>query len=352
MSEPIDLLQALVATPSISRDEAAVAERLGGWLGRNGATVEYIGDNLITRLRGRRPGPTLLLNSHLDTVPARAGWTRDPWSPTIEGGRLYGLGAGDAKASVAAMACAFVDLARKGIDRGQVIFAATVMEEVGGGGLEHIKAELGPIDAALIGEPTSLRAAVAQGGLMVIEASACGRQAHAARPWQGENALEIAARDLLAIHALELDRVHPLLGRSCANVTVLRGGERHNVIPGSCEYTIDVRYTPAYAPAELLEMLQAATRAELRIRSQRLAPVETASDAAIVSALDQAADGLELFGSTTMSDWAHLRGIDAVKIGPGDSELSHRADESVACDEVVRAVALYRDAAAAFLLSA
>ena len=347
--DPIELLQALVATPSVSRDEAAVAERLGTWLMRQGLTVEYIGDNLIARVQGRLPGPLLLLNSHLDTVSAKDGWTRDPWSPTIEDGRLYGLGSNDAKASLTAMACAISQLAERGLERGGVVFAATVMEEVGGGGLEHIVDDLGPITAALVGEPTSLEAAVAQGGLMILEGTATGKAAHAARPWEGKNALDVAARDILAIHAVELDRVHPLLGRSVANVTVLRGGERHNVIPGACDYTIDVRYTPAYKPAEIAAILDEVTEAALRIRSQRLAPVETAADAPIVAALREAMPGLRLVGSPTMSDWAHLRHVEAVKIGPGDSARSHTPDEWVACADVHRAVDLYRDAALALL---
>ncbi len=345
----LKLLGELVATPSISGQEAAVAERLSTWLKGQGIAFEAKGDNLIARLQGRQPGPTLLLNSHLDTVPAKDGWQRDPWSPKIEEGRLFGLGSGDAKASVAAMACAFAQLHKRGLERGSVVFAATVMEETGGGGLEHIVEDLGPLSAALVGEPTSLQAAVAQGGLMILEGTARGVAAHAARPWEGQNALEIAAKDLLAVHSTDFDRQHALLGGTTANVTVLRGGDRHNVIPATCEYTIDVRYTPAYSPAEIEALLCERTQAELRVRSRRLAPVETAADAALVRALRSALPGLQLQGSPTMSDWVHLRHIDAVKIGPGDSARSHTADESVACAEVVRAVDLYRDTALALL---
>jgi len=349
MIDPLELLQALVATPSISRSEAAVAELLGTWLGRHNLTVELIGDNLIARLPGDAPGPTLLLNSHLDTVPAKGQWERDPWSATIEDGRLYGLGSGDAKASVTAMACAFEQITKRGLKRGNLVFAATVMEETGGGGLEHVLGELGPLSAALVGEPTSLEAAVAQGGLMILEGTAHGKAAHAARPDEGRNALDVAARDLLAINAMTLDREHPLLGRSVANVTVINGGERHNVIPATCEYTVDVRYTPAYTPEEIEALLGEVTQADLRVRSKRLAPVETAADAPIVESLRRAMPELRLLGSPTMSDWAHLRHIDAVKIGPGNSVRSHTANEWVDCAEVLRAVDLYRDTALAFL---
>lgn len=348
--DPVALLTDLVATPSVSRSEGPAADLLDTWLRDHGLQTERLDDlNVVVRLRGAAPGPTLLLNSHLDTVPAKDGWDTDPWTPTLRDGRLIGLGSGDAKASVAAMACAVVELARQGLPAGQLIFAASVMEEVGGGGLEFIKDRLGPLDAALVGEPTSLQGAIAQGGLLIIEGCAHGRTAHAARAHEGVNALPIAARDILTITDLPLERQHPFLGTSTANVTVARAGDRHNVIPDRAEFTVDVRYTSAYAPEELFDLLDQATRSELRVRSKRLMPVETSPDAAIVQALLAVAPGTGLFGSPTMSDWVHLRGVPTVKIGPGDSERSHTPNESVALSDVTRAHALYRDVARRFL---
>lgn len=348
--DAIALLSKLVATPSVSRNEAAVASVLVEWLAEHGVVAERLGDgNVVVRVRGAAPGPTLLLNSHLDTVPRKDGWSRDPWTPAIEDGRLYGLGSNDAKASVAAMACATVQLARAGLARGELVFAATAMEEVGGGGLEVIRGELGDLDAALVGEPTSLQPAVAQGGLLIVEGTAHGRTAHAARPEEGLNALVAAAHDVLAIDALVLERHHPFLGRSTANVTVLAGGERHNVIPDRCDYTVDVRYTPSYSPEELLARLDTLTRSELRVRSNRLRPVETALDSPIVTAMLAVRPDLSPFGSPTMSDWVHLQGIDTIKIGPGDSVRSHTPDEWVAVDDVIAAVELYTRTAQKFM---
>lgn len=348
--DALELLHQLVATPSISRDETAAADLLQSWLADHGlASSRLDGDNVVVRVEGAEPGPTLLLNSHLDTVPARDGWESDPWTPFVADGRLVGLGSGDAKASVAAMACAAVAIARAGLPRGTLLFAATVMEEVGHGGLEKIVGELGPIDAALVGEPTALDAAVAQSGLMVVEGTAHGRTAHAARARQGINALTIAARDILALHGLTLDRVHPFLGASSVNVTVLKGGDRHNVIPDRCDYTIDVRYTPSYTADELHAILDATTEATLNLRSTRLRPVETGVNSPIVAALRAARPELTLFGSPTMSDWVHLAGTDAIKIGPGNSERSHTPNESVAIADVLAAVHLYRQAASTFL---
>lgn len=349
-AEAVELLQRLVATPSVSRDEAAVATVLCEWLAARGVGAERVdGDNVVVRVRGAQPGPRLLLNSHLDTVPRKDGWTRDPWGAAIEGDRLYGLGSNDAKASVAAMAAATVALAREGLACGELVFAATVMEETGGGGLEHIRPSLGALDGALVGEPTSLQGALAQGGLLILEATAEGRTAHAARPAEGINAISIAARDIVAVESVALDREHPFLGRSTAAVTVVRAGDRHNVIPDRCEFTIDVRYTPSYAAAELVERFAAVMRSKLRVRSERLRPVETDADSAIARALRTASPAIQFFGSPTMSDWVYLRDVPAIKIGPGDSERSHTPDEWVALDHVRRAVTLYRDAARAFL---
>lgn len=349
---PAQLLAELVSTPSLSRDEGRVAGALCDWLRARDLPAERWGDNVICVLEGDEPGPTLLLNSHLDTVSAREGWETDPWTPTLRDGRMYGLGSGDAKASVAAMAHAIWRCAEQGVERGRLVFAATVMEEVGGGGLEHILDDLGPIDAALVGEPTSLRGALAQGGLLILEACAQGRTSHAARGHLGVNALTAAARDLLALDEMHLEREHPLLGGSTAHATVIRGGERHNVIPDRCEYTIDIRYTPSYEAEELVALVDERVEAEIRVRSDRLRPVETSADAPIVSAMEAEHPDLGPFGSPTMSDWVHLRGVDAIKIGPGDSEHSHTPNESVDLDEVITAVDIYAACAQRFLARA
>lgn len=349
MNDVITLLEELVSTPSLSGSETAAADVLTAYLRDHGLSVERLGDNVVCRIKGAAPGPTFLLNSHLDTVPAKDGWLTDPWTPQVVDGRLFGLGSGDAKASVSAMARAMVNTFEEGLACGELIFAATVLEETGGGGLEEIRPALGDLDAALVGEPTSLHAAVAQSGMMILKASAHGRTAHAARSHLGDNALTIAAHDLLAIDAFVLDRVHPHLGGSLANVTVLHGGDRHNVIPDLCEYTIDVRYTPSYTPADIFTQLDAITRAELRVHSERFLPVETPTQGALLEALDVAVPHTPRFGSPTMSDWVHLKGTPAIKIGPGQSEYSHTPNESVGIEEVRRAVDLYAQMAQTFI---
>ncbi len=341
-THPVDLLMQMVAIPSVSHNEDKLAGFMHQWLADRGVSVERVGDNVIATVKGRRPGPTFLLNSHLDTVPAKDGWESDPWEPFInDEERLVGLGSGDAKASVAAMACATVGIAKEGLDQGTLIFAATCLEEVGKGGLADVLPSLGQIDAALVGEPTSLEGAVAQSGLLLLETTAHGRTSHAARPHLGINALTIAARDVLKMDAFELERVHPFLGRSTATVTVLKGGDRHNVVPDSCGMTLDIRYTPSYTAEEITAMIGELLESEVRVRSNRLRPVETGDGAALIESLQSVRPKIELFGSPTMSDWVFMPGIEAVKIGPGDSPRSHTPNESVAVSDVLAAVELY-----------
>lgn len=343
---PVDLLSSLVATPSLSRQEHVVANVLQRWLEDRGASVRRLGDNVVVTVKGARPGPTFLLNSHLDTVPAKDGWQSDPWSPFInDENRLVGLGSGDAKASVAAMACATAQLAAQGLDAGQLIFAATVQEEISGPeGLGGILGELGPIDAAFVGEPTSLEAAVAQNGMLLLTCTTRGRTSHAARPHLGVNALTAAARDIVKLDAFELEALHPFLGRSTSAVTILNGGDRHNVIPDSCVYTIDIRYTPSYSAEQITAMVAELVEAEVKVRSNRMRPVETPEGAPLTDALKAARPGLRCFGSPTMSDWFHLAGVEAIKFGPGDSERSHTPNESVDVGQLEAAVDIYRDA--------
>ena len=342
MKTPTDLLAQLVAIPSLSRQEGPIAGFLHDWLDSAGVSVRRLDNNVIARVEGARPGPVFLLNSHLDTVPAKEGWLTDPWAPFVDADeQLIGLGAGDAKGPLAAMACATARIAREGLERGALIFAATCCEEVSDPGLETVLPELGHIDAALVGEPTSLEGAISQGGLLLLEGRAMGRTAHAARAHLGVNALTVAARDILALDALVLDKLHPFLGPSCANVTILCGGDRHNVIPDRCDYTIDIRYTPSYDPEELRALIDSITEAEISIRSMRLMPVETDPDAPVARALAAAHPGVDLFGSPTMSDWVFLRGVDAIKIGPGDSRRSHTPNEGISLAQVGQAVGIY-----------
>ena len=349
MIDPIPLLTALVAIPSVTGEEHAVAAHLADWLRGHGFDPRVDDRNQEVRVQGRAPGPTLLFSTHVDTVPVGPGWTREPFAPTEEAGRLYGRGANDAKASVAAMAAAMVALRADPPATGTVVFAPTCEEERGRLGLERFLPSLGPLDAALVGEPTGLHPAVAQNGLLLLDLTARGRQGHAARPRQAVNAIEIAARDIAALSALTWLPEDPDIGPMTLAVTQIAAGTAHNVIPGACTLVVDIRTIPQIPPAEVVARVRATVASEVVVRSDRLAPVRTPEGARILGAVQSVLPAARPFGSPTLSDWAHLRGIPAVKIGPGLSEVSHTADEWVEVAEVRRAAAAYEAIARAFL---
>lgn len=344
---PADLVRELVKIPSPSGEEAAVAAYLASWLEERGLEVHREGRNVwLSKGEGR----TLLLCSHLDTVPVGDGWTKPPLEALKEGDRIWGRGANDAKASVAAMASVVADV---NPPRGaRLVFAATCEEETGRpGGLPDLLPSLGKIDAAIVGEPTGLAPVIAQKGLLALEVVVTGKQAHAARPEEGENAIERAAAAVLALKELRFERSHPALGVPTAVPTVIKGGDRRNTIPARVELSIDVRTTPSYEPSELRDLVARALgpHAQVTVRSERIRAVDTDPAHPIVRAAVAATDGAATRGSPTVSDWAFLRGIPAVKLGPGESRRSHTADEFVLEGEVERGVAVYRRVVEEFL---
>lgn len=340
-----DLLAALVRARSPSREEGPAVEVFEAWVGGRFPVVKVGLNRAVCRDSGV-PGPRLCLLSHLDTVPATPAWTRDPWVPTREGNRLYGLGANDAKGCLAAMMCAFESAT---VSRGSLWLLAAAEEEVGRNGVETILPELPSFDAAIVGEPTEMHVATAQNGLLVLDCVATGRAGHAARPQLADNAIYAMCRDILALEALPLDRIHPEAGATTLAVTVAAAGERHNVIPGEARFTVDLRTTAAYRHDELVSAVRAAVRSTVAVRSDRFHPVATPPGAAILNHALAAWPGARTFFSPTLSDWAHLRGTAAVKWGPGRSEVSHTADEWVDITMVEAAVHAYQAAADAFL---
>lgn len=324
-------------------------DALAAHLARHGHEPVRVDRNLAVVKDSGVPGPTLLLCSHTDTVAATPAWTRDPWAPTLEDGRLYGLGANDAKASVAAMAEAFLAAAPQ---IGRLVFAPVCEEEIGRGGLEAFLPHLPVPDMAIIGEPTGLDLATAQNGMLILDCVARGRAGHAARPQLADNALYKAARDILALEDLALtglQRVHPLAGRTTLAVTVCAAGDRHNVIPGQASFTVDLRTTPDYTHDELVELVQHTIASEVKVRSDRFRPVATPEHTragarllgAAQRALTDAGRTPRVFHSPTLSDWAHLGHVAGVKWGPGLSEVSHTADEWVEVQMVEDAARLY-----------
>lgn len=342
----IERLGKLVAIQSVSGEEDAIAAAVSAELQEAGLPVHRQDHNVWCEI-GDGSRPRLLLNSHLDTVPPAAGWSGDPWSLRSVDGRLVGLGANDAKGCVSALIEAILAVKRR-IDSGQrlngtVVLALTAEEETGGQELNTILERIGPLDAAIVGEPTGLVPMVAQRGLLVLRGVAHGRSGHPANtpPESPDNAIFAAARDLNRLAEFDWGPAHPLLGRSHAHVTMMRGGVARNVVPDACEFYLDVRTTPGESHAELCERLRRHLESELHVHSDRLVPIQTDVHERIVEAVTRAVPGASPSGSAAVSDMAFLSGIPSVKIGPGDSKRSHTPDEYLLPSELEQGALAY-----------
>ena len=347
--DPLALTQRLVAIPSVSGNEHAIMDFLEAGLHGLGLSPTRSGRNAWVAIEGR-PGPrTLLLEAHMDTVPSSEQWTRDPWSAARADGRIHGLGSNDTKGGGAAMICALAELARSRSFDGTLIFAATCDEETGGEGLEALRPELPAITGAVIAEPTTLRVATCQRGLMRVVVACEGKSAHAARPWQGVNAIELALADIARLRAIAAPNEHPLLGPATLTPTMIEGGVGANVVPPICRYTLDGRPTPQYPNAWWEEQIRATVTGTIEVFRGRMTPCDTALDDPLVSAALDAANTGDPFGFGGVSDLWHVRDVAGVVLGPGRSEQSHRADEWVEESQVLRAVDVYRDLCTAYL---
>jgi acetylornithine deacetylase len=342
--DPAALLADLVRIPSPSGDEGRAADHVAALLADAGVDCERIGSSLLARIE-RGSGPTLLLNSHLDTVPAGPSWNADPFRGEWDGDRLVGLGANDAGAAAVGMLAAALRFASEPDARGTLLLALTACEETSNAGMADVLARCDAIDGAITGEPTGLEVVRAQAGLAVLVASWSGVSCHAAHAARVEhsNALLTAAADLAALpSAITLPGEHALLGASTLVPTVLTAGERHNRVPDLAECVFDGRLAPPHDAAECVATLsRRLPNAELRVRSERLVPVETAADHPLVAAALRAAGRDVAIGSNTLSDMALLAGVPAVKCGPGETARSHTPDEYVLRAELDAGVAFY-----------
>lgn len=352
LATEIELLKELVATPSVSGSEEAVARLAEETARRWGLDVVRDETGVKVTVAGRAAGPTLALVSHLDVVPPGEGWTRDPFTPAIEDGRLYGRGSGDAKASVSAMLTAAHDVAETGGPaRGRLLVILGYGEETRHTSMPAAVASVGDIDAAIIGEPTNLDLAVAQRGLMMADLVARGDQRHAGYASEGgfTNAVTALARDLILLEGLFDDRTHPVLGRVTATPTMLEGGVSRNVTPPSARAVLDVRSTPDWTHEEIAERLRERLESEVTVTSARLVPCETPAESRLVGIARQVRPESWMYGSPTCSDWVFLRHTDAFKCGPGTSRRSHTPDECVDLDEVTAARSFYARIATEYL---
>lgn len=334
---PANLLKKLISIPSVSGSEEEIANFIFNFLEKNDLNPKIDGKNVYCILGSGEK--TLLLNSHLDTVPA-SNWKINPFQPIEKNGKVFGLGACDAKASLTAMSQAMVNLKNKKIN-GKVIFAATCEEETGGEGLEKLIPKLGKIYSAIIGEPTQLNICIAQRGLLILKLISRGKQAHAAYPEKGVNAIYNAYKDLEKIKKIKFSKKHKLLNLPTISVTGINAGVKSNVIPDKCEFLLDIRSTPLYSHKELINIIKKTVKAEVKVISERLAPKETAENSEIVEVVKKICKG-KIIGSQTLSDWVFLN-VPAIKLGPGNSLLSHTANEYVEISEVEKAVNIYKN---------
>jgi acetylornithine deacetylase len=341
-----DLLAMMVATPSLSGKEEMLADRLTEIFHQAGLPVERIGGNLVVDLVGQ-PGPTLMLASHIDTVPAGAGWSTNPFTGNWKDGRLFGLGANDAGASVAAMCVAtqrFAQLSMKGTLR----LALVVEEETSNAGMAQVLEAVGMPNMAVIGEPTGLEVVRIQAGLAILKASWHGRSCHSAHAAkiEHENALIKACKELAQLppcHVFD-PGAEPCVGLAPTSIVpaILTSGDRHNRVPDSATATFDVRLTPPQAAADVAAWLQKQLpTAEVEIASDRLAAIDTDADHLLVRQALQASGKQHAIASNTMSDMALLQGVAAIKCGPGQSSRSHAPDEFVTEDELHAGVEFY-----------
>ncbi|MGB7211972.1 MAG: M20/M25/M40 family metallo-hydrolase [Gemmatimonadales bacterium] len=348
----LDLLHTLVGTSSVSGTEEALGRWVETELRTWGLDVSRDETGVLVEVRGKRAGPTLAFASHLDTVPPGEGWTRDPFTPVVLDGKLYGRGSGDAKASVSAMLTAARDVAEQGGPAtGRLVVLLGYGEETRHTSMPALVERAGQVDAAVVGEPTNLDVAVAQRGLMMVDLVARGDQRHAGYAADGKftNAVTVLAADILALGSVAQDRPHLLLGQPTITATMLEAGVSRNVTPPTAKAVLDVRSTPAWSHADLAAELKRRLTSEVIVTSDRLVPCETRRDSALLGAVLRARPTARTFGSPTCSDWVFLRGSDTVKCGPGTSRRSHTADECVELDEVTAARAFYARAAKEYL---
>ena len=344
-NEAVELLKRLIATPSVSRDEKAAADVLEAYMKEKGLNPQRYGNNVWCMSEEfDAQKPTILLNAHLDTVKPVAGWQHDPFTPVIEDDKLYGLGSNDCGGGLVSLLMTYMGLIGKPtspiqpINPINLIFLASCEEEVSGkNGIESVLPLLPKIDFAIVGEPTGMQPAIAEKGLMVIDAVAHGKAGHAARN-EGDNAIYHAMKDIQWLSEWQFSKQSELLGPVKQTVTIVNAGTQHNVIPDTCTFTIDVRSNECYTNEEIFAFFQEHLTSELKARSFRLSSSKIDVEHPFVQACIK--EGLTPFGSPTLSDQALMR-FPSLKLGPGESSRSHTADEYIKISEIDHAISLY-----------
>jgi len=340
----VALLQELISTQSFSREEGKTADIIAQHLEQAGKEVHRLKNNVWVRSQDfRDEWPTLLLNSHHDTVKPGDSWTRDPFQASIEMDNgedtLYGLGSNDAGGCLVALLYAFLHLDTINDREYNLIFAASAEEEISGdNGISALLPELGKIEVGIVGEPTRMKMAIAEKGLLVLDCTATGITGHAARH-EGVNAIYEALQDIRWIKNFRFTDKSELLGETMATVTQINAGIQHNIVPDKCTFVIDVRTNEMYTHEQVLEIFEHNLLSDIQARSLRLQSSSLAKDHPLVQRGIEL--GWEYYGSPTLSDQALCRDFPTLKLGPGSSGRSHTADEYIRVSEIEDGIEKY-----------
>lgn len=337
--EAIHLLQKLISIESFSKTEDKTAQTIVDFMQQKGVVTNRVLNNVWALNKSYdSKKPTILLNSHHDTVKPNSKYTKDPFSPLIEDRKLYGLGSNDAGGSlVSLLACFLFFYSRKNL-KYNLLFAATAEEEISGSnGIEKILPLFGEISFGIIGEPTNMEMAIAEKGLIVLDCVSNGIAGHAARD-EGDNAIYKALQDIEWFRTFKFPEISKSLGEVKMTVSMIKAGIQHNMIPDSCHFTVDIRSTDKYTNQEIVEIVKQNVQCEVTPRSLRLNSSSISNNHAVVKSGINL--GKKKYGSPTLSDQA-LMSFPTVKMGPGDSARSHSADEFIFIHEIEEAVKTY-----------
>lgn len=335
----VHLLKQLIAVPSYSKEEEGTAEIITAFLKSQQVEPHRFLNNVWAENRYFQEGrPTILLNSHHDTVRPNAGYTIDPFLPVEKEGKLFGLGSNDAGGCLVSLIATFLHFYEEKNLKYNIVLAATAEEEISGkNGIEILLTHLPQIEFAVVGEPTQMHMAVAEKGLLVVDCTAHGRAGHAARD-EGDNAIYKAMKDIEWFRNYRYDRISDLLGPMKMTVTVINAGSQHNVVPAECKFTVDIRVNECYTFDEVLAIIRTNIESDVHPRSIRLRSTSISLDHPLVKSGIHL--GRKFFGSPTTSDKA-LMHFPALKMGPGDSARSHTANEYIYTDEIREGIELY-----------
>lgn len=337
-TEAVDLLSELIRTPSFSQEEAETAEIISTFLSHRGVPWERHGNNVIARTKGfDDKRPTILLNSHHDTVKPNQGYTKDPFQAILEDGKLYGLGSNDAGGCLVSLISCFLYFYDKNLPYNLVLAATAEEENSGEGGVESVLNQIGSIEFGMIGEPTEMNMGVTEKGLMVLDCYSKGRAGHAARD-QGINAIYEALPAIDWFRNFQFDEESSFLGPIKMSVTMIESGYQHNVVPDICHFVVDVRTTDAYTNEETLAIIKSNVDCEVKARSTRLNSSRLPEDSSISQVAERL--GIAKFGSPTTSDQAVIP-YPTFKMGPGRSQRSHTPDEFIYVDEIKAGITGY-----------